>query len=247
MSGLYRSHCLSATRIKRRIVTGRQDKQFVETSSVHHAGLQYDAILFDLLTALLDSWSLWNAVAGNEALGIRWRKTYLQLTYASGPYRGYEAFVEEAALQVGMNRGAAAQLAARWDELQSWPEALSVLRTVEKMIPMAIVTNCSEALAQRATSRLGVDFAVMVSAERARYYKPRPQPYTLALSELGVPPERALFVAGSPFDTAGASAVGMPVFWHNRLELPLPQGGLPVATERSLWPLVERVQRGKFL
>jgi 2-haloacid dehalogenase len=27
---------------------------------IHH----YDAVLFDLLTALLDSWSLWNTVAG---------------------------------------------------------------------------------------------------------------------------------------------------------------------------------------
>lgn len=213
----------------------------METSSVHHAGFPYDAILFDLLTALLDSWSLWNAVAGNEALGIHWRKTYLQLTYGSGPYRAYEAFVEEAALQVGMTSDVAAQLVARWDELQPWPEAPSMLQTVGKMIPMAIVTNCSEALAQRATPRLGVDFAVMVSAERAGYYKPQPQPYTLALSELGVPPERVLFVAGSPFDIAGASAVGMPVFWHNRLDLPLPQGRLPVATERSLWPLVKLV------
>ncbi|MBV9228175.1 MAG: HAD-IA family hydrolase [Chloroflexi bacterium] len=201
-------------------------------------------MLFDLLTALLDSWSLWNAVAGNEALGIRWRKTYLQLTYATGPYRAYEACVEEAALQVGMTRDAAVQLVARWDELQPWPEAPSVLQTVGKMIPMAIVTNCSEALAQRATARLGVHFDVMVSAERARYYKPQPQPYTLALSELGVPPERALFVAGSPFDIAGASAVGMSVFWHNRLELPLPQAGLPVGIERSLWPLAKLLHGG---
>jgi hypothetical protein len=27
---------------------------------------RYDAILFDLLIALIDSWSLWNRVAGSE-------------------------------------------------------------------------------------------------------------------------------------------------------------------------------------
>jgi 2-haloacid dehalogenase len=27
----------------------------------------YDAVLFDLLTALLDSWTLWNNVAGSDA------------------------------------------------------------------------------------------------------------------------------------------------------------------------------------
>lgn len=215
----------------------------METSTGPHSGLQYDAVIFDLLTALLDSWSLWNTVAGDEAVGTHWRKTYLQLTYASGPYHAYEDLVEAAALQVGMAGDVATQLVARWDELQPWPEALSVLQTIGKVVPLAIVTNCSEALAQRATTQTGSDFTVMVSAERAGYYKPRPQPYTLALSELGVPPERALFVAGSPFDIAGASAVGMPVFWHNRLELPLPQGKLPVATEHSLWPLVKLVQR----
>ena len=30
---------------------------------------RYDAILFDLLTALIDSWSLWSRVAGGEDAG----------------------------------------------------------------------------------------------------------------------------------------------------------------------------------
>src|SRR5258706_4069002 len=44
------------------------------------------AILFDLLTGLLDSWTLWNAVAGSEADGRRWRAAYLRLTYGCGGY-----------------------------------------------------------------------------------------------------------------------------------------------------------------
>jgi hypothetical protein len=32
----------------------------------------YAAIGFDLLTALLDTWSLWSDVAGDRALGMRW-------------------------------------------------------------------------------------------------------------------------------------------------------------------------------
>jgi len=34
---------------------------------------RFDGVLFDLLTALLDSWALWNDVAGGEAQGMRWR------------------------------------------------------------------------------------------------------------------------------------------------------------------------------
>ena len=37
----------------------------------------YDAVIFDLLTGLMDSWSLWNAVAGDAETGQRWRHHYL--------------------------------------------------------------------------------------------------------------------------------------------------------------------------
>lgn len=61
---------------------------------------RYDAVLFDLLTALLDSWSLWNRIAGNEAAGRAWRAEYLKLTYGCGAYRSYETLVEEAAMRM---------------------------------------------------------------------------------------------------------------------------------------------------
>jgi FMN phosphatase YigB (HAD superfamily) len=48
------------------------------------------AIVFDLLTALLDSWSLWNLAAGSASLGHAWRAHYLSLTYGCGAYRPYE-------------------------------------------------------------------------------------------------------------------------------------------------------------
>ena len=44
------------------------------------------AVLFDLLTALLDSWTVWNAAAGAEDKGRAWRAEYLRLTYGCGAY-----------------------------------------------------------------------------------------------------------------------------------------------------------------
>ena len=58
---------------------------------------KYDAVLFDLLTGLLDSWTLWNGVAGSAEAGRRWRAAYLALTYGCGEYRPYEELVAEAA------------------------------------------------------------------------------------------------------------------------------------------------------
>lgn len=37
---------------------------------------RYDVVLFDLLTGLLDSWTLWNRVAGSAEDGRRWRMAY---------------------------------------------------------------------------------------------------------------------------------------------------------------------------
>ena len=177
------------------------------------------AILFDLLTGLLDSWSLWNSVAGDPDRGLTWRKAYLELTYAAGKYLPYEDLVAASAAAVGLPVRCARQLIERWDELQQWPEATHVLTRLHEQVPLGVVTNCSEELAQRAVARAGSAFDVVVSAERAGYYKPHARPYQLALQELGCNAGEVVFVAGSPYDVSGASLVGMRVIWHDRAGL----------------------------
>jgi 2-haloacid dehalogenase len=184
--------------------------------------LRYDAVAFDLLTGLLDSWTLWNRAAGGPDAGHRWRAEYLRLTYGTGRYRPYEQLVAESAEATGLTPTATLDLVRRWGELEPWSEVRSVLTRLEGRVKLAIVTNCSEYLAAAAVVRTGMEFAVAVTAERAGWYKPQPQPYALALQELGLPADRVLFVAGSPADIAGAASVGMPAFWHNRIGLPLP-------------------------
>jgi len=183
-----------------------------------------EAVLFDLLTALLDSWSLWNRAAGSPDEGRRWRQHYLELTYAAGAYRPYDALVLESAQGAGLPAGAGRALLDAWDELEAWPEVPSVLHTLGARMRVGVVTNCSTALAARAVRRLGARVDVVVAAERAGAYKPDPRPYRLALEELALPAERVLFVAGSPYDMPGAGGVGMPVLWHNRLALTRPAG-----------------------
>lgn len=201
---------------------------------------KYAAVVFDLLTALEDSWIVWNAVAGDADLGQRWRQAYLRLTYGAGVYRAYESIVAEAAHAVGLPDGCAEALVARWDEIEPWPEARAVLEALKAHLPIGVVTNCSEALGARAAARVGVPFDVVVTAERAGFYKPHPRPYRLALRELGCPAARTLFVAGSPFDVPGASGVGMPVVWHNRIGLPATDAAIrPLATFATLTPIVE--------
>jgi 2-haloacid dehalogenase len=203
---------------------------------------RYQAVLFDLLTALLDSWSLFNAVAGDEERGLAWRKAYLRRTYAAGAYVPFERLVRDSAHDVALPDTMAAQLLRRWDELQAWPEAAEVLRRLSRSVRLGVVTNCSEKLGARAAARVGVPFAALVTAERAGFYKPELRTYQLALEEIGAPPGRTLFVAGSPGDVQGAASAGMDVYWHNRRRLPLARGApSPLAQRRTLRPLLRFV------
>jgi 2-haloacid dehalogenase len=185
----------------------------------------YDAVLFDLLTALLDSWKLWNSVAGGEAAGGRWRAEYLKITYGTGAYRPYEDLVAEAAHNVGLSRDLATELGARYAELRPWPGVRDALERLHREgIPLGVATNCSEKLGRIAANCVGVPFKVVVTAERAGYYKPQVQPYQLALRELRVEPQRCLFVAGSAYDLFGTAKVGLPTWWHNRSNMIAPEG-----------------------
>ena len=207
--------------------------------SVHPA--KFDAVVFDLLTALLDSWTVWNRAAGSEGDGLRWRRDYLRLTYGCGAYRPYEDLVAEAARNVGLKQFHADALASRWTELLPWPEATGVLGALAgRGIPLGVATNCSTAQGHQAAARVGVPFGAVVTSQEAGFYKPRPEPYLAVIKRLGTAPERTLFVAGSPADVPGASGVGMPVFWHNRVGLRfLADGARPFMVADTLNPLLD--------
>jgi 2-haloalkanoic acid dehalogenase type II len=199
---------------------------------------RYEAVIFDVLTGLIDSWTLWNAVAGDPETGRRWRHHYLQLTYGVGDYQPYEELVVRAAVECDLGEAVGLSLIERWDELKVWPGTKEVMSILKTQVPLAVVTNCSERLGRMAIAKAGVDFDVVVIAERVGAYKPDPRPYQMALDELGVAPDRALFVAGSAFDVNGAGALGMDVFWHNRAGLPRPESTPAlIAESRSLEPL----------
>lgn len=189
------------------------------------------AVLFDLLTALLDSWTLWNAVAGSEARGRAWRAEYLRLTYGCGTYVPYEELVRDAARATGMADSAPQALEDRWLELAAWSGAQAALDALQGRARLAVVTNCSIRMGRLAAGRLRAKWDCIVTAEEAGSYKPDPRPYRLALSTLGVAPQDAAFVAGSGYDLFGTSTVGLRTYWHNRVGLARPEGAPPAAVE----------------
>lgn len=191
------------------------------------------AIVFDLLTALLDSWSLWDASTPSKTPeeGRRWRKQYLELTFGAGAYKApstaYESLVQQSARDVGLPDSAPAALLRDWETgLHAWPEVARVLAELRgKGYKLGVVTNCSAELGRAAVRRAegsvggGFAFDAAVTAEESGFYKPVRAAYEAVLPKLDVGVDEVLFVAGSAGDVQGATDAAMRVVWHNRVGL----------------------------
>lgn len=85
-------------------------------------------------------------------------------------------------------------------------------------------TNGSEATAEGLLERGGVrqHFEHVLSADDAPCWKPAPEAYAWASGVWGLPLERALMVAASPWDLHGAARAGMRTAWTDRHGAPWP-------------------------
>lgn len=198
--------------------------------------MPYAAVGFDLLTALLDTWTLWSDVAGDPALGMRWHGA-AQTMLRGRKYRPFEDIVRESARDVGIESSRARRLLERWGDFEPWPDVPPVLERLDSTTRF-IVTNCSRKLGRLAAFRAG-RFDLVVTAEEAGAYKPDPLPYRMALEQLALDPAEVLFVAGSAHDVGGAARVGMDVYWANRGGAPAPTDGTALREEPDFRGLLE--------
>lgn len=201
---------------------------------------QPKAIIFDLLTALLDSWTLWDAStpSGTAEEGRLWRGRYLEITFGKGSYVSYEQLVRQAASEVGLPESAPEALIRNWANLQPWPEDANVLQRLRsKGYKLGVVTNCSKTLGHLAASKAAGNadtFDAVITAEESGYYKPVEQAYKAILDLMGLDASEALFVAGSAGDVQGATRAGMKVVWHNKVGL-MPKGeAIPLREGKTL-------------
>jgi 2-haloacid dehalogenase len=151
------------------------DGEHRDTSSSQHEpggadmnARRYDAVLFDLLSALLDSWTLWAEVAGDPRAARRWCEQYLALTFSTGRYVAYGSLVARAAEMRGLDPALAQRLTQSYGQLRPWPEVPRVLAAIAATMPIGTVTNCSDELGHQAAGLAGVPFAVTVTAQKRR-------------------------------------------------------------------------------
>ncbi|KAH7128905.1 HAD-like domain-containing protein [Dactylonectria macrodidyma] len=208
------------------------------STRVDGPGWRPKAIVFDLLTALLDSWTLWDAStpSASSSEGRLWRGRYLELTFGAGAYVPYEQLVTKAASDVGLPDSAPETLLRDWEKLEPWPEVSDILQQLKKHgHKLGVVTNCSKRLGHIAAHRAGEDiFDTVVTAEESGFYKPVGKAYEAVLIAMGVEAQDVLFVAGSAGDVEGATKAGMKVVWHNRVGLAKKGDAVPLREARTL-------------
>ena len=165
-----------------------------------------EGVLFDLLMGVMNSLDVWSAAAKDGQRGLAWRDAVTARMVAARAYAPYESLVIEAAAEAGLPGSSPAELFDRWSEIEPWPDA-AALRNLT--LPYAFVTNTSTALAQVAADRSRLQPRFTMSAEEAGWFKPEAAIYAAACGRIGLDPAQTMFVAGSPYDAAGARAAGL--------------------------------------
>ncbi|MGH8971592.1 MAG: haloacid dehalogenase type II [Acidimicrobiia bacterium] len=194
-----------------------------------------DALVFDLYGTLLEIASVGRAAAAvtdePAAFVDLWRQKQLEYTWLRSLMGSYVDFwsVTGDALDYTLKRrgvevdpGARERLLGAWLDVAPFPEVPDALARLAPRT-LAVLSNGSPAMLEEGLAAGGLSKAIthVISVHELSIYKPHPSVYALAGRELGLPPERMLFVSSNPFDAAGARSFGLPVAWVNRAGAPM--------------------------
>jgi putative hydrolase of the HAD superfamily len=209
--------------------------------------MSYDAILFDLDNTLYDYDAYW-------AERLRWSLAPVLLRY---PHLQLESLVEQAIagqiylrewraflMRVGVTAEEVLVAAQeryqvnRFEDLSLYPGARQLLAALRSRYRLGLITNGPAFTQRPKIARFGLAelMDVILISEEVGVAKPDPAIFRMALAQLGVAPERAVFVGDSPdHDLRGACAAGLHAIWMNPRRLAAPPDLPPLlATIASL-------------
>jgi len=138
-------------------------------------------------------------------------------------FRLYREVLESVVRQFGAEFGfkptvaEARSLADSLPKWRPWPDTVVALRQLKTRFRLAILSNVDDDLFAGTRPQLGVDFDAVITAQRARAYKPALKIFELALSRVNAPAHRVLHVGQSIYhDVIPAQALGLATVWVDR-------------------------------
>jgi 2-haloacid dehalogenase len=141
----------------------------------------------------------------------------------SGPYQSYRD-VLQAVVRAFANRlhfeASSAEIRSLGESVRAWPpfpDTARALRELQKRYKLAVISNIDDDLFAETRKHLGVEFDSVITAERARSYKPSINNFQIALRTLALSPDRLLHAAQSIYhDIVPARSLGIATVWVNR-------------------------------
>jgi 2-haloacid dehalogenase len=173
------------------------------------------------------------AAAGPDAERFSeiWRSKQLEYTWTltlAGHYADFWTLTERAldfafARVPSVDRALRGKLLEAYLRLDAFADArpaLAELKTRGRRL--AILSNGSPPMLASAVEAAGIAglFDAVLSVDRVRRYKPRPEVYALVTGALSVGPSDVAFVSSNRWDVMGAVSFGFTAYWVNRSGMP---------------------------
>lgn len=215
--------------------------------------MSLDALVFDAYGTLFDVHSVASRCESfwpgkGAALSTAWRVKQLEYTWQRSLMQRYAPFsqvtrealayaCEALGLQLTVTQMEA--LMGEYQMLSAYPDVAAALEKLSGR-KTAILTNGSPDMIEPLVKHSGLSFDAVLSVDAAKIFKPAPQVYALASTQLTVPAERIGFVSSNGWDALGAKSFGFAVYWINRAGAPVDRLGFkPDAILKSLGDLPE--------
>jgi 2-haloacid dehalogenase len=96
-----------------------------------------------------------------------------------------------------------------WHRLDPWPDSVEGLTRLKSVRIISTLSNGNTALLVNMAKHGGLPWDVVLGAETARAYKPKPDAYLRNAALLGLEPAQCMMVAAHNDDLAAASGLGM--------------------------------------
>ncbi|HEX9397023.1 MAG TPA: haloacid dehalogenase type II [Burkholderiales bacterium] len=192
-----------------------------------------DALVFDAYGTLYDVHcvaqrcdSFWPG--RGAALSQAWRTKQLEYTWLRSLMRRYAPFSQVtrealehacASLALPLDAAKAQALMQEYVRLAVYPDVPAALAALKGK--KAILSNGSPDMLLPLVSHSRLGFDAVISVDEAKVFKPAPEVYQLAVTQLNISRDRIAFVSSNCWDALGAKAFGFNVYWINR-------GGAPV-------------------
>jgi 2-haloacid dehalogenase len=174
-------------------------------------------------------------VADWERLADAWRALYMpsmdRVRRAELPWTNFDRLHRSSLDQVlrevgaeGFDPAARDELTMAWERLPAWPEAAHGLERLNRRFTVTTLSNGNRSQQAALIAFAGLPFQRLLSAEDFHHYKPDPEVYLGAASELGLDPGQVMMVAAHKSDLRAAQAAGLKAAFVERRAEKGPEG-----------------------